>query len=334
MRETVKKIYSYIGSGEKKGLENMKIFKDELKWKKPSYKIIHVAGTNGKGSVSATLEHILFKSGYNVGKFTSPHILRVNERIALNKNEIEDSIFIELFKKIEGVIKKRGLAPTFFEIMTAMMIEYFSCVDLDYLILETGIGGRLDSTNILDGDYAVITNIGYDHTEMLGDTLEKIGYEKSGIVKSGAYVVLCEAEDFLIEEIKKNNPLKIVDAIQEYSGFQYFLDFKNFKTVVKLKDKDFYFSLFGKHQVKNFLTAYAVLKLIGIEDNVIEKNIDGVNLSCRFEIMEKNPLVILDGAHNSHGMRSLAETIKSGYHPDDVMVITTILKDKDIREMV
>ncbi|MGL5098694.1 MAG: bifunctional folylpolyglutamate synthase/dihydrofolate synthase, partial [Fusobacteriaceae bacterium] len=316
MKETVEKIYSYIGNGEKKGLENMRILWEELGWKKPTYKIIHIAGTNGKGSVSTTLEYILFKAGYKVGKFTSPHILRVNERIAYNGKEIEDSDFVELFQKIEKAIKKRGLTPTFFEIMTAMMIEYFRDKELDYLILETGIGGRLDSTNILDGDYGVITNIGYDHTEMLGDTLEKIAFEKSGIVKNGARVILCEAPSFLREAVLKNNPAEVIDAMVEYPGIKYFLDFKNFRTVINIGEKQFNFSLFGEHQFKNFMTAYCLLKIIGVDDEIIEKNIDGVRLSCRFEIVEKNPWVILDGAHNSHGMKALGETMKKGYTPD------------------
>ena len=334
MKETVEKIYSYISRGEKKGLENMCILGEELGWKKPSYKIIHVAGTNGKGSVSATLEHILFKAGYRVGKFTSPHILRVNERIAYNQKEIEDRDFIELFHKVEKVIEKRELSPTFFEIMTAMMIEYFMGVELDYLILETGIGGRLDSTNILDGDYAIITNIGYDHTEMLGDTLEKIAFEKAGIVKRGAQVILCGAQSFLKEEVLKNNPAKVMDVMEEYQGVRYFLDFENFRTIIYVGEREFAFSLFGEHQVRNFLTAYHLLKIIGVEDEIIAKNISGVKLSCRFEIIEKNPCVILDGAHNSHGMKALGETMRKGYHPEEVMVITAILKDKDVKEMV
>lgn len=334
MKETIERIYSYINIGEKKGLENMEILREELEWKTPLYKIIHVAGTNGKGSVSATLEHILFKSGFKVGKFTSPHILRVNERICYNKKEIEDREFIELFEKVEKVIKKRDLNPTFFEIMTAMMIEYFKNRDLDYLILETGIGGRLDSTNILNGDYAVITNVGYDHTEILGNTLEKIAYEKTGIVKEGAKVVLCQAPDFLSEEVLKHHPSEVVDVISEYSEAKYFLDFKNFRTIIEMDEKKYHFSLFGEHQFKNFLTAYSVLKMIGVQDEIIERNIHEVKLSCRFEVVEKDPIVILDGAHNSHGMRSLGETMREGYHPDEVMVITTILKDKDIEDMV
>lgn len=334
MKDTVEKIYSYIGSGEKKGLENMVILGEELKWKKPAYKIIHVAGTNGKGSVSATLEHILFKAGYRVGKFTSPHILRVNERISCNEKEIEDRDFIEIFQKVEKALKKRDLNPTFFEIMTAMMIEYFSDRDLDYLILETGIGGRLDSTNILDGDYAVITNVGYDHTEMLGDTLEKIAFEKAGIVKKGAQVILCGAQDFLKEEVWKNNPHSVTDVLEEYRDVKHSLDFENFRTKVEVAGRQFSFSLFGEHQVRNFLTAYHLLKTLGVRDEIIEKNIGGVRLPCRFEVLEKDPWVILDGAHNSHGMKALGETVKKGYHPDEVMVITAILKDKDVKEMV
>lgn len=334
MEETIERVYSYIGSGEKKGLENMKILGEELNWTKPSYRIIHVAGTNGKGSVSATLEHILFKAGYSVGKFTSPHILRVNERICLNKKEIEDRDFIELFQKVEKAMIKRDLKPTFFEIMTAMMIEYFSGRELDYLILETGIGGRLDSTNILDGDYAVITNIGYDHMEMLGDTLEKISFEKAGIVKKDSRVILCEAPSFLKEEVLKHNPNQVIDVMEEYPHGKYQLDFENFRTVIKLEEKIFSFSLFGEHQFKNFLTAYHILKMIGVSDEIIQKNIDEVWLSCRFEVVGREPLVILDGAHNSHGMKSLSETIKKGYNPDEVMVITAILKDKDVEEMV
>lgn len=329
----IEEIYGFINSGKKNGLENMKILMKTLGISQPDYKIIHVAGTNGKGSVSATLEHILFSAGFTVGKFTSPHILKISERIRLDETEISDMDFIEAYLEVKKAIELKELTPTFFEIMTAMMFYYFKDKNLDYLVLETGIGGRIDSTNIFQADFAVITNVGLDHVEMLGDNLASIAAEKAGIIKSGSQVIIGISEPELFEKVMAEDFNRVVLVEEKYAEASYRLDFENFLTRIEIKGKKFDFSLFGEHQFSNFLSAYEVLKMIGISDKVIAENCGGVYLQCRFEVVKRSPLIILDGAHNSHGINALKNTLMKGYEPSDITVITTVLKDKDIDEI-
>lgn len=333
IQDTVKEIYKHINSGKKNGLENMEIMLNELKIERPEYKIIHVAGTNGKGSVSVTLEHILCAAGFVVGKFTSPHILNINERIRLDEQDISDEDFTSVYLSVKEVIERRDLTPTFFEILTAMMFLYFRDKKIDYLILEAGIGGRLDSTNIFDSDYAVITNVGYDHVEMLGDTLERIAWEKTGIIKPDSQVFVGISDPVLKDKVMERDFKRALFIGEKYRDSIYTLDFENFFTDINISGKNYRFSLFGEHQFSNFLLSYEVLKTIGLSDWVIAENCQRVKLQCRYEVVKKNPLIILDGAHNSHGIQALKRTLMKRYRPDEIVIVTSILKDKDIAEI-
>ena len=303
-------LYSYSMHGIKLGLENIKTLCRELGEPQKNYKVIHIAGTNGKGSTSTTIETILLEAGYKVGKYTSPHILKFNERIRANGQDISDEEIVKYYQIVKEVIAKTGIRPTFFEVTTAMMFKYFSDLGLDYVVLETGMGGRFDATNVCEAELCVITNVSLDHIEYLGDTIYKIAKEKAGIIKNTSRVVVADSNPEFLKAISEEKA-EIINVLEKYN-----------------------FSLFGNYQFKNFLTAYEVAIQLGIDKEIIKRASEKVVWQCRFERYCQNPLVVLDGAHNEDGMRELCKIIEQGYKSEEVVIITSILKDKDVKHML
>lgn len=326
-------LYSYSMHGIKLGLDNIKALCNELGNPQRDYKVIHIAGTNGKGSTSTTIETILLEAGYKVGKYTSPHILKFNERIRANGIDISDEEIVKYYSLMKEVIKKIGIKPTFFEVTTAMMFKYFSDLGLEYVVLETGMGGRFDATNVCESEICVITNVSLDHTEYLGDTIYKIAREKAGIIKNTPKVVVADSDPEFLRAIFEEKAT-VINVLEKYKDAKFKLNFKKFVTEIELGDNKYEFSLFGDYQFKNFLTSLEVAKELGIDDEVIKKACKKVVWQCRFERYSEKPFVVLDGAHNVDGMRELCKTIKEGYSPDEVIVITSILKDKDVKHML
>lgn len=326
-------LYSYSMHGIKLGLENIKTLCKEMGEPQKDYKVIHVAGTNGKGSTSTTIETILLEAGYRVGKYTSPHILKFNERIRANGQDITDEDIVKYYQLVKDIVAKTGLRPTFFEMTTAMMFKYFSDLKLDYVVLETGMGGRFDATNVCEADICVITNVGLDHTEYLGDTIYKIAKEKAGIIKNCPKVVVADSNPEFLKAISEEKA-EIINVLEKYKDARMKLDFKGFVTRIEIGEESYDFSLFGDYQFKNFLTAYEVVSELGIDREIIKKACKKVVWQCRFERYFEKPLVILDGAHNEDGMRELCKIIEQGYRSDEVVIITSILKDKDVKHML
>lgn len=326
-------LYSYSMHGIKLGLENIKTLCKEMGEPQKDYKVIHVAGTNGKGSTSTTIETILLEAGYRVGKYTSPHILKFNERIRANGQDITDEDIVKYYQLVKDIVAKTGLRPTFFEMTTAMMFKYFSDLKLDYVVLETGMGGRFDATNVCEADICVITNVGLDHTEYLGDTIYKIAKEKAGIIKNCPKVVVADSNSEFLKAISEEKA-EIINVLEKYKDARMKLDFKKFVTRIEIGEEGYDFSLFGDYQFKNFLTAYEVVTELGIDREIIKKACKKVVWQCRFERYFEKPLVILDGAHNEDGMRELCKIIEQGYRSDEVVIITSILKDKDVKHML
>ena len=326
-------LYSYSMHGIKLGLENIKTLCKEMGEPQKDYKVIHVAGTNGKGSTSTTIETILLEAGYRVGKYTSPHILKFNERIRANGQDITDEDIVKYYQLVKDIVAKTGLRPTFFEMTTAMMFKYFSDLKLDYVVLETGMGGRFDATNVCEADICVITNVGLDHTEYLGDTIYKIAKEKAGIIKNCPKVVVADSNSEFLKAISEEKA-EIINVLEKYKDARMKLDFKGFVTRIEIGEESYDFSLFGDYQFKNFLTAYEVVTELGIDREIIKKACKKVVWQCRFERYFEKPLVILDGAHNEDGMRELCKIIEQGYRSDEVVIITSILKDKDVKHML
>lgn len=332
INELLDELYSYSLFGIKLGLDNIQKICDELGNPEKKYKIIHITGTNGKGSTSTIIETVLLEAGYSVGKYTSPHILKFNERIRANGKDISDEEIALTYEKVKNAVKNIGITPTFFEVTTAMMLLYFAEKKVQYAVLEVGMGGRFDATNVADGDIAIITNVSLDHTEYLGKTIYDIAFEKAGIIKEKSFVVVGDSnKEFLraVSEKKKN----FVNTEEKYKDVKYNLNFKNFMTEIYINEKKFNLSLFGDYQVKNFLCAYEALKHLGISDDIIEKAVSKVVWQCRFERFSQNPLTILEGAHNIDGILNLKKILTHEYKPDEIVMIVSILKDKKVKEM-
>ena len=312
-------------------------------------KIIHIAGTNGKGSTATFLENIFFAGGYSVAKFTSPHILKFNERILINKKMISDEDVVKYYEIVMDILEKNLLQINFFEITTFMALLYFEEKNPDFIFLETGLGGRYDATNIVKSTIATITNVSFDHVSLLGESLEKIADRKAGIIKDGQLCIYAQNLPELENAVKKETDNSI-NVLKKYDNFQVELDTQNYKTIVKILENEnldkfeniedkknksklkkiFILPLFGKFQANNFLIAYEIAKIYGIGDEIIQKGLDEISLAGRFEIFSQNPATILDVAHNDDSVRVLVENLDELFKNDEVIFILSILGTKDI----
>ena len=324
----LEELYSYSMFSIRLGLDNIKEICKHLGNPQNSYKVIHITGTNGKGSTSTTVETILLEAGFKVGKYTSPHILHFNERIAFNNEYISNSDIAKYYEKVKTIINKYNIPATFFEVTTAMMFEYFKDVKADYVILEAGMGGRYDATNICDNMVSVITNVSLEHTEYLGDTIYKIAREKAGIIKNCPYTIYADSNPDVKKAIDEETNSS-VNVLEKYKDAYYNLDFSNFLTNISIGDNKYEYSLFGDYQFTNFLCAYEVTKYLKISEEIIKKAVSKVIWQCRFEVFSKEPLVIFDGAHNAAGVDELCKIVKQHFKKDDVSILVSILKDKD-----
>ncbi|WP_455042976.1 bifunctional folylpolyglutamate synthase/dihydrofolate synthase [Leptotrichia buccalis] len=297
-------------------------------------KIIHIAGTNGKGSTATFLENIFFAGGYSVAKFTSPHILKFNERILINKKMISGEDVVKYYEVVMDILEKNSLQINFFEITTFMALLYFEKKNPDFIFLETGLGGRYDATNVVNSTIAVITNISFDHVSLLGNSLDKIADRKAGIIKNRQLCIYAQNLAELENAVKKETDNSI-NVLKKYENLKVKLDTKNYKTIVKILENEnfekiFTLPLFGKFQANNFLIAYEIAKIYGISDEVIQKGLDKISLAGRFEIFSQNPATILDVAHNDDSVRVLVENLDELFKNNEVIFILSILSTKDI----
>lgn len=328
----LEELYSYSMFSIRLGLENIREICKYLGNPQNNYKVIHITGTNGKGSTSTTIEKVLIEAGYKVGKYTSPHILKFNERIAFNDKYISDEDIAFYYEKVKKIINKHKIAATFFEVTTAMMFDYFNDKKADYVILEAGMGGRYDATNICESEISIITNVGLDHTEYLGDSIFKIAKEKAGIIKKSPYTIFADnnpdVEKAISEETKN-----YTNVLKKYKDAKYELDFETFMTNIEIDSKKYEYSLFGDYQFKNFLCAYEALKYLNIPEEIMKPSFKKVVWQCRFEVFSKKPLVIFDGAHNADGVNELCKIISNNFKKEDVAILVSILKDKEKKFM-
>lgn len=326
--DLLEELYSYSMFNIRLGLDNIKEICKHLGNPQDSYKVIHITGTNGKGSVSTTVEKILLEAGYKVGKYTSPHILEFNERISFNDEYISNENVAKYYKKIKKIIDEYKIQATFFEITTAMMFDYFKDMKAEYVILEAGMGGRYDATNICDNTVSVITNVSLEHTEYLGDTIYKIAKEKAGIIKNCHYTIFADNNPDVKKAIEEVTD-KYVNVLEKYKNSSYSLDFNTFTSNIFINENKYEYSLFGDYQYKNFLCAYEVVKYLGVDESKIKEAVKKVVWQCRFEVYSKNPLIIFDGAHNLAGVEELVKILKQYFSEDEVTILSSILKDKD-----
>jgi dihydrofolate synthase / folylpolyglutamate synthase len=306
---------------------------------------IHVAGTNGKGSTSHTLAAILQAEGYKTGLYTSPHLKSFRERIKINKDEVSEAFVVSFVERIRTAMEH--IQPSFFEITVAMAFEYFSQEKVDIAVIEVGMGGRLDATNVIMPLVSVITNISFDHQQFLGDTLPKIAFEKAGIIKTHIPVVISEKQAEttpVFEQVAQNENSPLYFAQEEYSvnivdeeRFILNIEKNNIPFLEKIQP-----ALKGKYQTKNLfgiLKAIDLLKEKGweISNESIRKGIENVislnGLKGRWQILQYNPLVICDTAHNEAGISEVIHQIKNTPHRALHLVIG-FTQDKDVRKVL
>jgi len=313
--------------GMKPGLDTINRLVEQLGHPEKAFGVIHIAGTNGKGSVAAIIDSILRSAGLSVGLYTSPHLVRFNERIRINGESISDKELVSVMKEVESRPvdneRRRAREPTFFEFTTAMAFESFRRAGVSLAIIETGMGGRLDATNVVDPLLAVITRISLEHTHCLGDNLLAIAGEKCGIIKPGRPVVR-GAQDEEVKSLIKERSAEIrsslthadeVIAVQKLHGS---LDGQ--KLALESSGNSYgavSFPLVGPHQLENLATAVAAVErlfdLLGLslDRDVVRKGVAGVIWPGRFQTISKSPRLIVDAAHNQGGARALAATLRS-----------------------
>ncbi len=301
---------------------------------------IHVAGTNGKGSFCAMTASILQAAGYKVGLYISPYIRRFNERMQINGEPISDAELISLTETVRPIADDMADTPTEFEIITAMAFAYFKRHDCDIVVLETGLGGRLDSTNVIPHPLlSVITGIALDHTAILGDTIEQIASEKAGIIKAGAPVLYGGADDTaaaVIETVagERQAPYRRVDytplTVQETSLSGTVFDYDKWDNIS--------LPLLGTYQPYNaaiVLNTVEILRENGwnIPTHAVCKGLQNTVWHARFEVVSRDPLIIFDGAHNPQGITAAVDSIKTYFGEQRVCLLTGVLQDKDYTDI-
>ncbi len=349
-QETLDRIHSFQKYGSRLGLERMTNLMGLLGNPQETMRVIHVAGTNGKGSVCRYLYSVLQENGYKTGLYTSPYLERFTERMEYNGSEIsqEDLIrYTELvLKNVDLMLAAGQESPTEFELITAIAFLYFSEKDIDYLILEVGLGGAGDSTNMVSKPAAsVITSISFDHMEYLGDTLEKIAIEKAGIIKPGVPVIL-NVEDkkaaAVIREIATTAGSRVYEApASTFQLREVTADGYTFDTEIEGKEyRNLAISMIGFHQISNAICALTVLevlkkdKSIRLDQDKLYSGFHKARQAGRLEILRKEPYLILDGAHNEAGAEALRIALKERFPNCRILMIVGMLTDKKIDKLL
>lgn len=312
-----------------------------------NYKTIHIAGTNGKGSVSHYLASCLQEAGYKVGLYTSPHLKDFRERIKINGENIDKDFVVNFINSNKEYFST--LNPSFFEMTVSMAFEYFSQEKVDYAIIETGLGGRLDSTNIITPIASVITNISFDHTALLGNTKELIAIEKAGIIKSDIPVIIGEYDEDTIDVFEKkakekNADLTIADRKYEIENSRFNINHRivDIQKEKNLRFKDLISGLVGVYQEKNLLTCIAcidIIKNLGVEINDlhivegIKKVVDNTGIMGRWQVLQEKPLVVCDTAHNEAGISYVLDQIKEIPY-SNLHIVFGMVNDKSIDKVL
>ena len=305
----------------KKDLTNIIAFSEELGNPHLKFKSIHVGGTNGKGSTSHMIASILQEAGYTAGLYTSPHLKSFTERIRINGNEIPEDYVVAFIGQHKEFLEQQGLS--FFEMTVGLAFDYFAKEKVDIAVIEVGLGGRLDSTNIISPEVSVITNIGWDHMDMLGDTLPKIAFEKAGIIKSNISVVIGERQEE-VEAVFLEKAEACNSAITFASDLEV----------------EYQTDLLGAYQQKNAKTAVAAIqKLEGLDlkeehiMNGLQKVVANTNLKGRWQILSNEPKVICDTAHNKEGLEIVMNQLKQEFF-EKLHIILGVVSDKNLETIL
>jgi dihydrofolate synthase/folylpolyglutamate synthase len=310
---------------------------------------IHIAGTNGKGSTAIYVASVLQQAGFRTGLYTSPHLSRFTERISISGNEISPEKVAALTEQIFAVIGSLGpgFRATFFEVTTAMAFAYFAEQQVDFAIIETGLGGRLDATNVVRPRVSVITNVALEHTDYLGESLEQIAREKGGIVKNSVDVVTGERDPAMLkifQEICEGQKARLIRLDHEITLSSVALNradgSRRFDCATQRRRwVNMSVSMLGEHQVRNAAVALGVLEVlmgqgIVIAEDAVRQGLSAARWPGRMEVVSRDPLIILDGAHNPHAAAALKTAVEKDLSYRRLVLVIGILKDKDILSVV
>lgn len=338
-KESVDYLFSLQKFGIKFGLNSTEKILAQLGNPERRLRCIHVGGTNGKGSTAAMLSSLLKQHGLRVGLYTSPHLVRFTERFRINDQEVAPERILDIFERVRAVLDKRE-PPTFFEVVTAMAFLYFAEEEVDWAIIEVGMGGRLDATNVITPKVSIITNVSYDHQEHLGNTLSAIAREKAGIIKDETPVITGARQPAVV------GLLKATCSKHQTSLFRLGTDFRVRRTAgngfflyqgLKRRWPSLEVNLIGAHQTGNAALALAALEVlekegeISIDSEAVQKALRNVHWPARLEVLQKDPMIILDGAHNSPGAESLRDSLRQCFKYQNLHLVIGIMADKDIR---
>lgn len=327
------------------GLSRIQTLMNKLGNPQDKLKFIHIAGTNGKGSIAAMLSSILSVSGYKTGLYTSPSLVEFNERIQCNGEMIPDDELVKLVPLVKQAaleLTNEGFElPSEFEFVTALGFLWFNQQKCDIVVLEVGLGGRLDATNVIKStEVAVIGAIDFDHTKELGDTLDKIAAEKAEIIKYGCDVVQYQQNETVSRVIEtKCNDVNAVLHTTDFNKLE-IINTSIDGQLINYKDKkDIFIPLLGVHQPKNAAVVFEVVDVLKnkgyrIDDTTFRNGLKATKWHARLEVLQKNPLVILDGGHNPHGVKALAESLNQLLPDQKFTFVCGILEDKDYEKML
>ena len=340
MEQTLAFIHGLYRKGTKPDLSRVSWLLQALGEPQKKLKFIHIAGTNGKGSTAAMSAAILRQAGYRTGLFTSPYIYRFNERIQIDGFQIPDAEVVSLTDRLRRLAADMPEPPTEFDFVTAMAMAYFAAQGCDIVVLEVGVGGALDSTNIIPApEVAVITNIGLEHTELLGDTVEKIAAVKAGIIKTGGHAVVyrgAPSVEQVYEDICREKQVPLIKAdFDNLVRVRHGLEGQTFDCGER---KGLELPLLGDHQLHNAAVVLSVMDALKsrgwcITEQHIREGLRTVSWPGRFDIISRQPLFIIDGGHNPQCIEALVKNIRDYLQDRKIVVLTGVLADKDYGDM-
>lgn len=350
-KKTIQYLFSQLPMYQRQGkaayksdLENTLALDTHFAHPHRKFKTIHVAGTNGKGSTSHLLASVLQESGYRVGLYTSPHLRDFRERVRVDGKMITEKAVVKFVEENKKIFEQ--IRPSFFEMTVAMAFDYFASEEVDVAVVEVGMGGRLDSTNIILPEISVITNIGFDHTDFLGNTYQKIAEEKAGIIKPKTPVIIGETQEAtrqVFETIARHRNAPIIFADKDYKieinktknkGFQSLLVKKNNDVIIKNLE----IALLGNYQIKNAVTAICAIEILQKKGFVVNKNnilsgfrnvIKNTELAGRWQMLANKPLTIADTGHNKEGLTQILTQIKQTQFTN-LHIVIGVVNDKQL----
>ena len=324
------------GKVEGLSLERMRRLTEVLGEPQQAYPVIHITGTNGKGSTARMITGLLAEAGLTVGTYTSPHLERINERMARNDEPIADDDLEALLADLERIEPATGVTNSYFELLTAAALKWFADIAVDVAVVEVGLLGRYDATNVCDGVVAVITNIAHDHTDGLEGWRERVAEEKSGIVKPDSSLVLGETDPLLLPIFQRAGAREILERERDFECEANELAVGGrllYLRTPAASYEDVFLSLHGAHQGDNAACALAAAEAFfaaPLADDIVRNAFGSIAMPGRFEIVGREPLIVLDGAHNAEGAATAAATLHDDFHREgDTILVVGMLSPRD-----